>query len=64
MISKYGIVGVCGRKCVIVDENNNVVSSSIFNNVTQAKSFLNNKYFKPVIQRVSLNEIIRYYKGI
>ena len=65
MVSKFGIrlIG-CGRKCVIIDENDNVVSSFIYANIEQAKSILRSKFFRPVIQKITLAEIIRYYKGI
>lgn len=65
MISKFGIrlVG-CGRKCVIIDENDHIVTSEVYANIAQAKSVLSNKYFTPIIQKVTLEEVLRYYKGI
>ena len=65
MVSKFGIrlVG-CGRKCVIIDENDNIVTNKVYGNIEQAKSILRSRYFSPVIQKVTLEEVIRYYKGI
>lgn len=53
------------RKCVIVDENDMVMTNYIYANIAQAQSYMDNKLFEPAVRRekhtVSYSDLVAMY---